>query len=77
MISPQLLDSLRCPLDPRNTRLDDADDALICQRCRLAFPVRDGIPCLLPEEAALPTGYTSLAALPCQTQTPAAPENKP
>jgi uncharacterized protein YbaR (Trm112 family) len=68
MISPQLLDLLRCPLDPSNTRLDQTADGLVCQRCRLQFPVREGIPCMLPEEAQLPPGCNSLDNLPCRKQ---------
>ena len=66
MISPQLLDLLRCPLDPSNTRLDQTAEGLVCQRCRLQFPVREGIPCMLPEEAQLPPGCASLDNLPCR-----------
>ena len=66
MISPQLLDLLRCPLDPSNTRLDETADGLVCQRCRLLFPVREGIPCMLPEEAQLPPGCSTLDDLPCR-----------
>ena len=66
MISPQLLDLLRCPLDPSNTRLDQTAEGLVCQRCRLQFPVREGIPCMLPEEAQLPAGCSSLDNLPCR-----------
>ena len=51
MISQHLLELLRCPLDPGNTRLEQAGDSLVCQRCRLKFPIREGTPCLLPEEA--------------------------
>jgi uncharacterized protein YbaR (Trm112 family) len=66
MVNPQLLDLLRCPLDPAGTRLEDTPDGLACQRCRLVFPVREGIPCMLPEEAALPAGCKSLDELPCK-----------
>ncbi len=67
MIAKDLLDIFRCPLDPaRSTPLDQEADGLICQRCRLKFPIREGIPCMLVEEAELPPGATSLNALPCQ-----------
>ena len=66
MISQQLLDLLRCPLDPAGTRLEEAAGGLVCQRCRLRFPVREGIPCMLPEEAELPLGCTRLEELPCK-----------
>ena len=77
MISQQLLDVLRCPLGPAN-RLgpvvgpDGDHTGLVCQRCRLKFPVREGIPSMLPEEAELPPGCDSLAALPCQQAAVAA-----
>jgi uncharacterized protein YbaR (Trm112 family) len=70
MIAQELLDILRCPLDPaRAARLEQDADALVCQRCRLRFPIKEGLPCLLVEEAQLPPGASSLQALPCQ-QTP-------
>jgi uncharacterized protein YbaR (Trm112 family) len=78
MISPDLLEILRCPLDPAHTRLEvreeDSHTQLVCQRCRLVFPVKEGIPCLLPEEAILPPGMDRLEALPCQVGRPLTPE---
>lgn len=73
MISAELLEILRCPMDPlRNARLSQADNHLVCQRCGLCFPVKDGFPVLVVEEAALPAGCSNLEQLPCQHQTPAA-----
>jgi uncharacterized protein YbaR (Trm112 family) len=66
MISQDFLEMLRCPLDPAHTRLDQTPEGLVCQRCRLRFPVKDGIPCMLVEEARLPPGCESVSALPCQ-----------
>lgn len=67
MISKELLDILRCPLDPaRGARLAEEADGLVCQRCRLKFPIKEGLPCMLVEEAQLPSGVSSLQALPCQ-----------
>jgi uncharacterized protein YbaR (Trm112 family) len=67
MISKDLLDILRCPLDPtRTARLEQEADGLVCQRCRLRFPIKEGLPCMLVEEAQLPPGASSLQALPCQ-----------
>jgi uncharacterized protein len=70
MIPQDFLDLLRCPLSPSEVRLEQADDALVCQRCRLKFPVKEGIPSLLVESAELPSGCSSLDDLPCQ-KTPA------
>jgi uncharacterized protein YbaR (Trm112 family) len=72
MISQQLLDLLRCPNDP-TARLEEAAHGLVCQRCRLKFPVREGIPCMLPEEAELPPGCTRLDDLPCKQRPTEAP----
>ena len=77
MVSQQLLDILRCPLDPAHTRLEATADGLFCQRCRLKFPVREGFPSMLPEEAELPPGCASLADLPCQRAAAPAQEARP
>ena len=66
MISQELLELLRCPMDPGNTRLEETAEGLVCQRCRLTFPVKEGIPCMLVEEARLPPGCEGLGDLPCQ-----------
>jgi len=66
MISPDLLDILRCPMDPSNTRLTLEGERLCCQRCGLKFPIKDGFPVLIAEEAELPPGCASLSQLPCQ-----------
>lgn len=76
MISQELLDILRCPLDPtRTARLEQDGDGLVCQRCRLRYPIKEGLPCMLVEDAQLPPGASSLQALPCQ-QTPVEPGAK-
>jgi uncharacterized protein YbaR (Trm112 family) len=71
MISPEFLEILRCPLNPSRTRLLPQDGKLVCERCALRFPVKDGFPRLVAEEAELPPGCESLADLPCQ-RTPVA-----
>jgi uncharacterized protein YbaR (Trm112 family) len=68
MISPELLEILRCPLDPSNTHLRLEGDRLICQRCGLRFKIKDGFPVLVVEEAELPGGVESLSQLPCQRE---------
>lgn len=68
MISQDLLDILRCPLNPSTTRLTLKDDQLECQRCALRFQIKDGFPILVVEEAALPSGCESIAQLPCQRE---------
>jgi uncharacterized protein YbaR (Trm112 family) len=67
MVSPELLEMLRCPWDPERTaRLTPTEDRLVCERCQLRFQVRDGFPVMIVEEAELPAGCSSLQDLPCQ-----------
>jgi uncharacterized protein YbaR (Trm112 family) len=67
MISPDLLQLLRCPWDPRRqTPLSLGEGHLRCEQCALRFPIRDGFPVLVVEEAQLPAGCRSLDQLPCQ-----------
>jgi uncharacterized protein YbaR (Trm112 family) len=74
MINQELLEMLRCPMDPeRAARLEETPAGLVCQRCRLTYPIREGIPCMLVEEARLPEGCAALSDLPCQ-QKPAVVE---
>jgi uncharacterized protein YbaR (Trm112 family) len=56
----------------RQARLTDEQDRLVCQRCGLRFPIRDGIPNMIVEEAELPPGRASRADLPCQREVPPA-----
>jgi uncharacterized protein YbaR (Trm112 family) len=51
MIDPQLLELLACPICLGDLRYEARDERLVCPACRLAFPIRDGIPILLREEA--------------------------
>ena len=70
MISPELLEILRCPLDPaRQARLMDEQTHLLCARCGLKFAIRDGLPNMVVEEAELPPGIEGREQLPCQRQT--------
>jgi hypothetical protein len=66
MISKDLLEILRCPLDPSRSKLIPEGDRLMCERCALAFAVKDGFPILVIEEATLPKGCESISQLPCQ-----------
>ncbi|MBI3822087.1 MAG: hypothetical protein HY289_05330 [Planctomycetes bacterium] len=68
MISQDLLDILRCPLDPSKTRLRVQEDHLECERCALRFLIKDGFPVLVVEEAGLPAGCESIGQLPCQRE---------
>ena len=50
-IDPKLLEILVCPLTKTTLEYDAARQELISQAARLAYPIRDGIPIMLPEEA--------------------------
>lgn len=71
MVNPQLLSILRCALDT-SSPLEDTPEGLVCKRCGLIYSVREGIPCMLPEEATLPPGCKSLDDLPCKRKPPGA-----
>lgn len=47
----KLLDILACPLCKGPVRLHKPTQELICRVDRLAYPVRDGIPIMLEEDA--------------------------
>lgn len=51
MIEQSLLDILACPQCKEAIRQEEEGGGLICDVCRLKFPVRDDIPVMLVEEA--------------------------
>lgn len=57
-VDAKLLLILVCPLTRSRLRLED--DALVAEVGGLRYPIRDGIPVMLIEEAALPEGIASL-----------------
>ena len=54
MISDELLEILACPVCRVGVKLDE--DRLLCEACGRKFPIVDGIPVMLVEEAELPEG---------------------
>lgn len=70
MISKDLLEILRCPLDPSRAKLVLEGDHLLCDRCALCFKIKDDFPILVVEEATLPKGVDSIGQLPCQQPPP-------
>ncbi len=50
-VDPKLLEILACPLTKTPLRYDEAAGELISDKAALAFPIRDGIPIMLIEEA--------------------------
>ena len=50
-IDPKLLDLLVCPLTKQALRYDGERQELVSAAAGLAFPIRDGIPIMLVDEA--------------------------
>lgn len=50
-IDPRLLEILVCPLTKTVLEYDPVAQELVSRAAKLAYPIRDGIPIMLPEEA--------------------------
>jgi uncharacterized protein YbaR (Trm112 family) len=50
-VDPKLLEVLVCPQSRTPLRYDRERQELISERARLAYPVRDGVPIMLIDEA--------------------------
>ncbi len=50
-IDPRLLEILVCPVTKSTLEYDAGRQELISRAANLAYPIRDGIPIMLPEEA--------------------------
>lgn len=50
-VDPKLLELLVCPLTKAPLEYDAEAQELISRQAGLAYPIRDGIPIMLPEEA--------------------------
>lgn len=50
-IDPKLLEILVCPLTKSPLRYDKAKQELISEQAKLAYPIREGIPIMLVDEA--------------------------
>jgi len=51
MVDPRLLEILVCPLTKTTLEYDAERQELISRAAKLAYPIRDGIPIMLPDEA--------------------------
>lgn len=51
MIAQALLQLLACPKCKGEVRYETAPESLVCSACALRYPVRDGIPVMLIDEA--------------------------
>lgn len=50
-VDPRLLEILVCPLTKTSLDYDRNRQELISRSAKIAYPIRDGIPIMLPEEA--------------------------
>ncbi len=65
-MDPKLLELLVCPVTKGPLALDRERQELVSRSARLAYPIRDGIPVLL-EEQARPVSAEELERLPART----------
>jgi hypothetical protein len=54
MIDKELLEILACPVCKGDILYDEKQQKLICCECKRRYPIRDGIPIMLEEEAEMP-----------------------
>lgn len=54
LIDPELAAILVCPVDKADLREDTSESVLECTECGRRYPVREGIPVMLVEEAERP-----------------------
>lgn len=50
-VDPRLLEILICPVTRTPLTYDRANGELVSKAAKLAYPIRDGVPIMLPEEA--------------------------
>jgi len=50
-VSQELLEILACPKCKGNIHLNDTQDGLICDHCKLLYEIKDDIPIMLIDEA--------------------------
>lgn len=50
-IDKELLEILACPRCKGRIKLDEKRGGLVCEKCRLVYPVKDDIPVMLVDEA--------------------------
>ena len=53
-LDPKLVEILACPACDNRPPLRLDGETLVCDQCRRVYPIQDGIPILMPEEATIP-----------------------
>jgi len=54
-LDPELLEILACPDCKGDVEYRESESVIVCLKCGLRYPVRDGIPIMLVEEAERPS----------------------
>jgi uncharacterized protein len=54
-LDPELLEILVCPNDRGDLDYLEAEQVLVCKSCGYRYPIRDGIPVMLIDEAEKPS----------------------
>ena len=49
-MDPRLIDMLACPVSRAPVYVSEARQLIVCPTSKLAYPIRDGIPAMLPED---------------------------
>jgi uncharacterized protein len=70
VISPDLLEILACPACDSRPKVNLENDRLVCVECGRRYPIRDGIPVMLVEDAETARPGTASQAPPPKTGTP-------
>ncbi|MBI1913004.1 MAG: Trm112 family protein [Deltaproteobacteria bacterium] len=50
-IDKELLEILACPKCKSKIKLNEKKDGLVCEKCRVVYPIKDDIPVMLIDEA--------------------------
>ena len=50
-LDKELLDILACPQCQGDLTLTPEEDGLVCEACKVKYPIRDGVPVMLADEA--------------------------
>ncbi|OWK43234.1 Trm112 family protein [Fimbriiglobus ruber] len=73
----RFLDTLRCPVDPeRAATLHRDREHLECDGCGVRYPIKNGLPVLIADDADLPPGCDRRLDLPCQQRLAARRKQK-
>ncbi|MCC7428493.1 MAG: Trm112 family protein [Alphaproteobacteria bacterium] len=69
-VDPRLLEILVCPLTKGPLRYDPERQELVSEKAGLAYPIRDGIPIMLVDEARRLDGASAAPAAPAPPSAP-------